>query len=102
MLPTFYVLNDRTHATKVWSDIDFMRDTKQKVGFEETESDIFATIETDKSPPGYLQLREFGTGELRYYIPETKHFESPGPSDYALFLQHGPALKCMFPSASCM
>ena len=65
MLPTFFVRNELNQAIKKWSDIDQMYDSGHQVGFNtETESNLFATIETNNCKPGYLRLRFAGNGKI--------------------------------------
>ena len=86
MLPIFYVQNDKTGAMKIWSDIDYMVQHELKIGFEGTEADIFASIETENTPPGYLQLREIGTGKLHSVPGRIKKLDSLGPNKkYSVF-----------------
>ena len=77
MLPIFYVRTDENHSVKKWSDIDIMDYDGRNVGFDVNESNIFATIDTDASQPGYLQLRDVKTGHLLGWEKKTIH-EEPG------------------------
>ena len=99
-LPIFYVDSAESVATKIWSDIDGMYPTGNNVGFEETESDIIAIICTERTPPGYLQLRQIGTEELYCALEERQKSEYIGPNTennsinfarYWDITPHGPA-----------
>ena len=99
-LPIFYKESAEIGAIKIWSDIDGMYPTGNKVGFEETESDIIAFICTERTPPGYLQLRQIGTKELYCALEERQKLEYLGPNtennsiNFARYVDikpHGPA-----------
>ena len=100
MLPTFYLQTDC--SVKKWSDIDAMIYKGETVGFDVTESDIFATVDTDGSRPGYLRLRELGNRPIDCHARNSLTVE-PGPTIGDIFFpnvdsrlslkysQHGPA-----------
>ena len=94
MLPTFYLQTDnKNYFVKKCSDIDVMIYTRRRVGFDMKESNIFATVDTEKSRPGYLRLRELETdricvvddGVIRNY---RNWFVQPDVKQQS---QHGPA-----------
>ena len=103
MLPTFYVQNDKIGTIKIWSDVDYMVHPIGTVGFGNTESDIVAVIDTDNSPPGYLQLRDIRTRILCCRPEEKNNFDFLEPSTRKNKLEntmplwnlspHGPATK---------
>ena len=101
MLPIFYLKTDRNCSVKKWSDVDMMVYAGHKVGFHVNESDISATIDTEKSRPGYLRLRKFGTGHLCRW-EENSPYITPNPTTRNILSnsvklrnirdsQHGPA-----------
>ena len=103
MLPVIYVKNCPNDAIKKWGDVDYMFHIGLYAGFEETESDIFATIEMDKSPPGYLQLRRIATGKLFRWPEITNLIPQFRPSTYMkhfLNSPHGPATEIRHTFAS--
>ena len=63
MLPIFYIHTDGNLSVKKRSDIDIMMaQPRGKVGFDVTESNIFARIDTGISRPGFLRLRDLESG----------------------------------------
>ena len=101
MLPTYYVETDGNTSLKKQSDIDVMIYKGYKVGFDMNESNIYATVDTEKSRPGYLKLRELGTGRLCSWTETSPHKE-PNPSiknkffpsfdpRHLQYFPHGPA-----------
>ena len=66
MLPTFYVRNELNKAIKKSSDMDRMRDSRGRVGFnaELIGSNVFAIIEFENCELGYCRLRDVRNGEI--------------------------------------
>ena len=94
-------------TVQIWHDLDFMIDTGREVCFNVNESNsfaTFATVDTSKSRPGYLQLREFGTGQLVCHgatihgtDPSMKNILHPNNVPFYLHsFQHGPASKIIY------
>ena len=89
------------------SDLDVMIDIGLEVGFDGADSNIFATVDTDKSPPGFLRIRKIGTGQL-CSLPENGLAGDSGPTAKEMIIekwypqmthnyQHGPATALSFP-----
>ena len=98
MLPVFYVQTDGNYSVKKCSDIDLMIHKGQKIGFDVNQSNIYATVYTDESRPGYLQLRHVETGRVCVFVVyRSLKMDGPAMDDvfinlrYAHFSQHGPA-----------
>ena len=101
--PIFYLQTDGNNSIKKWSDIDLMEHTGKYVGFDVNEPNIFATVDTDESRPGYLRLRVFETGRL---LASSITLDNPIEKklSWSYYLnhhefQHGPARSMKFDSA---
>ena len=97
MLPIFYIQTDAHYSVKKCSDFDMMFYLGYKVGFDVNDSNIISTVDTDKSRPGYLRIREKGIGRLFGWLENTSDsstknifFQNSHHGD-TKYSQHGPA-----------
>ena len=92
MPPIFYLQTDGNDSIQKCSDLDLMIDLGLIFGFDVNDPNTFATVDTDKSRPGYLRLRKRGTGQLWCYFEE---IDASRKKRYPLY-SHGPAIsmKC--------